>query len=60
MDDDDAVARQSDVELEAVHAEGHRVVERGHRVLRRQPAAAAMREDAADARDWKNGWDHGD
>ena len=45
MDDDDAVARQVHVELEAVGAERQAVVERRDRVLGRQRAAAAMRED---------------
>ena len=44
MDDDDAVAREVHVELEAVGAERQAVVECGHRVLRRQRAAAAMGE----------------
>ena len=44
VDDDDGVAREVDVELEAVGAEGRRVVEGGHRVLARERAAAAMRE----------------
>ena len=42
--DDDAVARQVHVELEPIGAERQAVVERGDRVLRRERAAAAMRE----------------
>ena len=45
MDDDDAVAREVDVELEAVGAEREAVVECGDGVLGREGAAAAMRED---------------
>ena len=45
MHDDDAVARQVHVELEAVGAERQAVVERRDRVLRPQRGAAAMRED---------------
>ena len=44
MHDDHAVAREVDVELEAVGAEREAVVERGDRILRRQRAPAAMRE----------------
>ena len=45
MNDDDAVPGEMDVELEAVGAQRHPVVERGDRVFRRQRAAAAMGED---------------
>ena len=44
MDDDHAVARQVDVELESVGPEREPVVERRNRILRRERAAAAMRE----------------
>jgi len=42
--DDDAVAREADVELEPVAAEAKAVVEGLDRVLGRKRAAAAMRE----------------
>jgi len=42
--DDDAVAREMDVELEPIRAEAQTVVERGNRVLRRERAAAAPPE----------------
>jgi hypothetical protein len=45
MDHDDAVSREADVELDAVGAERQAFVECGQRVLRREPGAAAMRED---------------
>ena len=45
MDDDDAVAREVHVELEAVGAERQAVVERRERVFRGERAAASMRED---------------
>ena len=40
-----AVRGKTDIELQTVHAEGHRMVEGGHRVLGRERGAAAMRED---------------
>jgi len=44
MNDDDAVARQVNVELDSVGSERQAVVERFHRVFRRKRAAAAVRE----------------
>ena len=58
MHDDDAVAREADVELEAVGAERQAVVERGDRVLRRERAAAAMREHQGPRRG-EEGMTHG-
>ena len=51
VDDDDAVARQVHVELDAVGAEREAVGERGQRVLRRERASAAMREHQRAAND---------
>jgi hypothetical protein len=45
MDDSNAVARQVDVELEAIGAARHAVIERGERVLGPEAAPAAMRKD---------------
>ncbi len=44
MDDHDAVAREVDVELEAIGAERQAVIEGLDRVLRPERGAAAMRE----------------
>ena len=44
MNDDNAVAREVDVELEAIGAERETVVEGLDRVLRPERGAAAMRE----------------
>ena len=57
VNDDDAVAREVHVELEAVGAEREAVVERRDRVLRRQRAAAAMREHER-TRDGEEGMSH--
>jgi len=43
VDHDDAVARQVDVQLEAIRAERHAVIERRNGVLRAQRGPAAMR-----------------
>ncbi len=43
VDHDHAIARQVDVELEAIRAERHAVIERRDGVLRAQRGAAAMR-----------------
>ena len=51
VDDDDAVARQVDVELEAVGAERQAVIECGEGVLGTQRRAAAMRVDERHGRD---------
>ncbi len=45
MNDDDAVARQMNVELDTVGAERQPMVERRHRILRPQRRAATMGED---------------
>src|SRR5690348_4802604 len=45
MDDDNAVARHADVELERAHAELERARERGQRVLRQVAARAAVALD---------------
>jgi hypothetical protein len=45
MDDDNAVAREMDVQLDAVGAEREAVVEGRAGVLGRERAAAAVRED---------------
>ena len=45
VNDDNAIARQMDVEFETVGAEREAVVERGNRVLGRERGAAAMRKD---------------
>ena len=50
MHDHDAVAREPDVELEAVGAEGEPVLERRQRIFRRQRAAASMRKDERSGR----------
>jgi hypothetical protein len=57
MDDRDAVARQVDIQFEAVGAERDPVFERRHRVLRRERASASMREDQG-ARRIKKGMSH--
>jgi hypothetical protein len=44
MDDDDAVSREVNVELEAVGSQRRAVVEGRHGVLRREGAATAMGE----------------
>jgi hypothetical protein len=50
MHDYDAVARETDVELEAVGAEGEPVLERRQRIFRRQRAAASMRKNERSGR----------
>ena len=44
-DDGNAIGRQLHVDLEAVGAERHAVVDRGQGVFRREACAAAMGED---------------
>ena len=50
MNDHDAVARKMHVELESVGPEAKSILERRHRVLGRQRAAAAMRKDQRSGR----------
>jgi hypothetical protein len=53
MHDDDAVAREMDIQLEPVRAERQPVLERGDGVLRPQCGASAV---GVDERTGKNRW----
>ena len=50
VDDDDAIGREVDVELQTPGAQGEAVVEGRDRILGRERAPASMREDLRPAR----------
>jgi hypothetical protein len=45
MDDDHAIVRQANIELEPIHTQRDRKIEGCQRIFGCQPAAAAVRED---------------